>query len=87
MTSICVVQSPCGAQKSPSGGASAQCSLSGDIAALRLDMDMNMDTDPAHSQSTRLNKLKALTPNFFAVALSVLYAFGGKRREVRLSKA
>ena len=45
-----------------------------------MDMDMKMDMDPAHQQSTRLNLLGALTPNFLAVALSVLYAFGGKRR-------
>jgi hypothetical protein len=42
-------------------------------------MSMDMDMDPARSQSTRLNLLGALTPNFFAVALSVMYAFGGKR--------
>jgi hypothetical protein len=41
---------------------------------------MDMDMDPARSQSTRLNMLGAFTPNFFAVALSVIYAFGGKRR-------
>ena len=46
-------------------------------------MDMNMD--PAHTQPTQLNVVGALTPNFIAVALSVIYAFGGKRRG-RLSK-
>jgi len=35
---------------------------------------------------TRLNVVAALTPNFIAVALSVIYAFGGKRWEMRLSK-
>jgi hypothetical protein len=48
-----------------------------------MDMDMNMQMDPAHPQSTRLNLLGALTPNFFAVALSVIYAFGGKGRGIR----
>jgi glucan phosphoethanolaminetransferase (alkaline phosphatase superfamily) len=48
-----------------------------------MDMDMNMDMDPAHSQLTRLNLLGALTPNFLAVALSVIYAFGGKGRGIR----
>jgi hypothetical protein len=46
-------------------------------------MNMDMDMDPARSQSTRLNMLGAFTPNFFAVALSVMYAFEGKRREIR----
>ena len=45
-------------------------------------MSMDMDMDPARSQSTRLSMLSAFTPNFFAVALSVLYAFGGKRRAI-----
>ena len=47
-----------------------------------MNMDMDMDMDPARSQSTRLNMLGAFTPNFFAVALSVMYAFGGKRRAI-----
>ena len=46
---------------------------------------MDMDMDPAHSQPTRLNVVEALTPNVIAVALSVIYAFGGKRRGMRLS--
>jgi hypothetical protein len=50
---------------------------------MKMDMDMDMDMDPAHSQATRLNMLGALTPNFFAVALSVFYAFRGKRRWIR----
>jgi hypothetical protein len=45
-------------------------------------MSMDMDMDPARSQSTRLNMLGAFTPNFFAVALSVMYAFGGERRAI-----
>ena len=45
---------------------------------------MDMDMDPAHTQPTRLNVVGALTPNFIAVALSVIYAFGGKRRVMRL---
>ena len=45
---------------------------------------MDMDMDPAHSQPTRFNVVGALTPNFIAVALSVIYAFGGKRRVMRL---
>jgi len=44
---------------------------------------MDMDMDPAHAQPTRLNVVGALTPNFIAVALSVIYAFGGKRRRMR----
>ena len=44
---------------------------------------MDMDMDPAHTQPTRLNVVGALTPNFIAVALSVIYAFGGKRRRMR----
>ena len=44
---------------------------------------MDMDMDPAHTQPTRLNVVAALTPNFIAVALSVIYAFGGKRRRMR----
>ena len=39
--------------------------------------------DPAR---IRLNVVGALTPNFIAVALSVIYAFGGKRWGMRLSK-
>jgi hypothetical protein len=50
-----------------------------------MDMDMNMDMHPAHSQATRLNLLGALTPNFFAVALSVIYAFGRRNSRLRLS--
>ena len=49
-------------------------------------MSMDMDMDPARSQSTRLSMLSAFTPNFFAVALSVLYAFGGKRRAIPSSQ-
>ena len=45
---------------------------------------MDMDMDPAHTQPVRLNVVGALTPNFIAVALSVIYAFGGKRRVMRL---
>jgi hypothetical protein len=41
---------------------------------------MEMD----HTQPTRLNVVGALTPNFIAVALSVIYAFGGKRQVMRL---
>lgn len=53
------------------------------MPAMDMDMNMNMDMDPAHSPATRLNMLGALTPNFFAVALSVFYAFRGKRRWIR----
>jgi hypothetical protein len=42
-------------------------------------MNMDMDMDPPRSQSTRLNMLGAFTPNFCAVALSVMYAFGKRR--------
>jgi hypothetical protein len=54
--------------------------VNSDNTMLGMSMDMNMD--PARSQSTRLNMLRAFTPNFFAVALSVMYAFGGKRRAI-----
>ena len=37
----------------------------------------DMDMGPAHTQPTRLNIVGALTPNFIAVALSVICAFGG----------
>jgi hypothetical protein len=47
---------------------------------------MDMDMGPAHTQPTRLNIVGALTPNFIAVALSVICAFGGKRQGMRLSK-
>jgi hypothetical protein len=55
------------------------------VPAMDTDMNMNMDMDmdPAHSQATRLNMLGALTPNCFAVALSVFYAFRGKGRWIR----
>ena len=33
-----------------------------------------------------MNVVGALTPNFIAVALSVIYAFGGRRRGMRLSQ-
>jgi len=45
-----------------------------------------MDMDPAHTQPARLNVVGALTPNFIAVALSVIYAFRGERQGMRLSK-
>ena len=52
-----------------------------------MDMEMRpgMDMD-MQSQATGFNRVVALTPNFIAVALSVIYAFGGKRRRMRLSK-
>jgi hypothetical protein len=55
-----------------------------------MDMDMHpgmdMDMQSMHTQATGFNRAGALTPNFIAVALSVIYAFGGKRRRMRLSK-
>ena len=54
-----------------------------------MDMDMHpgmdMDMQSAHTQAVGFNRVMALTPNFIAVALSVIYAFGGKRRRMRLS--
>jgi len=52
-----------------------------------MDMDMHagMDMD-MQSQATGFNRVVALAPNFIAVALSVIYAFGGKRRRMHLSK-
>jgi hypothetical protein len=45
---------------------------------------MDMDMDAAHAQPARLNVVGALTPNFIAVALSVIYGFGGQRGGMRL---
>ncbi|MER5786926.1 hypothetical protein [Streptomyces sp. NPDC001980] len=42
--------------------------------------EVNSYMDPARMSQTRINVVGALTPNFVAVALSVVYAFGGKRR-------
>jgi hypothetical protein len=52
-----------------------------------MDMEMHaaMDMD-MQSNTTGFNRVVALTPSFIAVALSVVYAFGGKRRRMRLSK-
>jgi len=49
---------------------------------MNMDMDMGVDMDCTHSGSNRINMLGALTPNFLAVALSVLYAFGSKRKGI-----
>ena len=56
-----------------------------------MDMNMHMNMNPGmhmdmQPQATGFNRVVALTPNFIAVALSVIYAFGGKRRRMRLSK-
>jgi hypothetical protein len=55
-----------------------------------MDMDMHpgmdMDMQSAHAQAIGFNRVMALTPNFIAVGLSVIYAFGGKRRRMHLSK-
>ena len=55
-----------------------------------MDVDMHpamdMDMQSAHTQAIGFNRVTALTPNFIAVALSVIYAFGGKRRRMHLSK-
>jgi hypothetical protein len=51
--------------------------------AMDMHRGMEMDMQP---QATGFNPVVALTPDFIAVALSVIYAFGGKRRSMRLSK-
>ena len=52
-----------------------------------MDMEMHAGMDMGmQPQATGFNRVVALTPNFIAVALSVIYAFGGKRRRMRLSK-
>ena len=48
--------------------------------------EVNSNMDFAHTQPTQLNVVAALAPSFIAVALSVIYAFGGKRWGMRLSK-
>jgi hypothetical protein len=52
------------------------------MPAMDMDMKMDMGMDPAYQQSTGLNLLGVLTPNLLAVALSVMYAFGGKRQAI-----
>ena len=47
---------------------------------------MDMDMLAAHTRPSPFNVFLALAPNFLAAALSVIYAFGGKRRRMRLSK-
>jgi hypothetical protein len=63
-----------------------------------MDMDMHpgmqmgmhgevgMDMLAAHTRPSPFNVFRALAPNFFAAALSVMYAFRGKHRWARLSK-
>ncbi len=50
---------------------------------MNMDMGTDMDMHHAHSQSPRFNMRGALSPNLLAIALSVIYAFGGKRRWIR----
>lgn len=46
--------------------------------------EVNSYMDPARMPQAQLNVVGALTPNFIAVALSVVYAFRGKRRKRNL---
>jgi len=46
--------------------------------------EVNSNMDFAHMQPTQLNVVAALAPSFIAVALSVIYAFGGRHRGRRL---
>jgi hypothetical protein len=57
-----------------------------EVTSLSTMPGMDMDMQPADTHAIGFNPVIALAPNFIAVALSVLYAFGGKRRGMRLSK-
>jgi len=71
-----------------SGQRPDEVTSSSSIRGMDMDMHpgMDMDMPSAHTQAIGFNRVMALTPNFIAVALSVIYAFGGKRRRMRLSK-
>jgi hypothetical protein len=49
-----------------------------------MHQEMRMDVLLAHTPSSPFNLFGALAPNVLATALSVVYAFGGKRRWMRL---
>jgi hypothetical protein len=57
-------------------------------SGMQMDVhrDVDMDMLAAHTRPSPFNVFLALAPNFLAAALSVIYAFGGKRRRMRLSK-
>jgi len=75
-------------QEAMSGQRPDEVASYGTTQGMDVDMHPAMDTDmqSAHTQAIGFSRVMALTPNFIAVALSVIYAFGGRRRRMRLSK-
>ena len=65
-----------------SGQRPDEVTSSSSIRGMDMDMHpgMDMDMPSAHTQAIGFNRVMALTPNFIAVALSVMYAFRHRRR-------
>ena len=70
-----------------SGGQRAEeVTSSSSMRGMDMHPGMDMDMQPAQTHAIGFNSVVALIPNFIAVALSVIYAFGGRRRGMLLSK-